>query len=133
MKKDINIPEVKEVGIAIVRQKEEEEFVWRVYLINFNSFLIKNVLISSRGYGSINDKKKKTSSFSHFLGDVDQKSCRPFELLNEAVFGLSNEFLVTYYKDNIIYDKKYIFLPDSVQEKHFSNIPVLNKKGVLIK
>ena len=46
---------------------------------------------------------------------------------------LSNEFLVTYYIDNVIYDKKYVFLPDSIQEKHFSSIPILNKKGVLIK
>lgn len=133
MKKDIPIPEVKEIGIAIVRQEEDDELIWRVYLINFNSFIIKNVLISSRGYGRINDKKKKTSSFSHFLGDVKQKSCIPFELINDAVFGLSNEFLVTYYINNVIYDKKYVFLPDSIQEKHFTSIPILQKKGVLIK
>lgn len=133
MKKDITIPAVKDIGIAIVRQEEEGELVWRVYLINFNSFIIKNVLISSRGYGSINDQKKKTSSFSHFLGDVNQKSCVPFELINDTVFGLSNEFLVTYYINNVIYDKKYVFLPDSIQEKHFTSVPVLQKQGVLIK
>ena len=133
MKKDITIPAVKDIGIAIVRQEEEGELVWRVYLINFNSFIIKNVLISSRGYGSINDQKKKTSSFSHFLGDVNQKSCVPFELINDTVFGLSNEFLVTYYINNVIYDKKYVFLPDSIQEKHFTSVPILQKQGVLIK
>ena len=133
MKKDIPIPEVKDIGVAIVRQEEEGALVWRVYLINFNSFIIKNVLISSRGYGSINDQKKKTSSFSHFLGDVNQKSCVPFELINDTVFGLSNEFLVTYYINNVIYDKKYVFLPDSIQEKHFTSVPILQKQGVLIK
>ena len=73
MKKDIPIPEVKEIGIAIVRQEEDNELIWRVYLINFNSFIIKNVLISSRGYGRINDKKKKTSSLSHFMILLTQK------------------------------------------------------------
>ena len=29
--------------------------------------------------------------------------------------------------------KNIFFLPDSIQEKHLSNVPVLNKKGVLIK
>lgn len=133
MKKDIPIPEVKDIGVAIVRQEEEGDLVWRVYLINFNSFIIKNVLISSRGYGSINDQKKKTSSFSHFLGDVNQNSFVPFELINDTVFGLSNEFLVTYYINNVIYDKKYVFLPDSIQEKHFTSVPILQKQGVLIK
>ncbi|MAP01742.1 MAG: hypothetical protein CMD01_02850 [Flavobacteriales bacterium] len=133
MKKDIPIPKVKDIGVAVVKEKIKAEVVWRVYLINYNSFLLKNVLISSRGYGNINDQKKKTSSFSHFLGDVDKRSFKPFELINEAVFGLSNEFLVTYYIDEVIYDKKYIFLPDSIQEKHFTTIPLLKKKGVLIK
>ncbi len=133
MKKDIPIPKVKDIGVAIVKEEIEGELVWRVYLINYNSFLLKNVLISSRGYGNINDLKKKTSSFSHFLGDVNEKSFKPFELINESVFGLSNEFLVTYYVNDVIYDKKYIFLPESIQEKNFTAIPLLKKKGVLIK
>ena len=133
MKKDIPIPKVKDIGLAVVKEELDGELIWRVYLINYNSFLIKNVLISSRGYGNINDQKKKTSSFSHFLGDVERKSFKPFELMNESVFGLSNEFLVSYYIDNVIYDKKYIFLPESIQEKHFIDVPLLKKKGVLIK
>lgn len=133
MKKDIPIPTVKDIAIAIVKEEEEGEIVWRVYFLNYNPFLIKNVLISSRGYGNINDQRKKTSSFSHFLGDVNEKSFKAFELINEAVFGLTNEFLVTYYIDGVIYDKKYFFLPDAIQEKHFTAIPILNKQGVLIK
>ena len=78
-------------------------------------------------------KKRKLPHLVIFLGNVDKRSFKPFELINEAVFGLSNEFLVTYYIDEVIYDKKYIFLPDSIQEKHFTTIPLLKKKGVLIK
>ena len=133
MKKDITIPKVKDVAVGIVREELKGEVVWRVYLINYNTFLIKNVLVSSRGYGSINDQKKKTTSFSHFLGDLTKQSYKPFELINEAVFGLTNEFLVTYYIEDVIYDKKYIFLPDAIQQKNFTTIPLLKKKGVLIK
>ena len=133
MKKDITIPKVKDVAVGIVKEELKGEVVWRVYLINYNTFLIKNVLVSSRGYGAINDQKKKTTSFSHFLGDLTKQSYKPFELINEAVFGLTNEFLVTYYIEDVIYDKKYIFLPDAIQEKNFTTIPLLKKKGVLIK
>ena len=61
MKKDITIPKVKDVAVGIVREELKGEVVWRVYLINYNTFLIKNVLVSSRGYGAINDQKKKTT------------------------------------------------------------------------
>jgi len=35
--------------------------------------------------------------------------------------------------DKTIYDKKFLFLPESIQENNFVTIPFLNKKGVMIK
>ena len=133
MKKDISIPKVKDVGVAIVQESNKDELIWRAYLLNLNNYLIKDVLVSSRGYGVINDKKKKTSSFSHYLGDLAKKSYKLIEPLSEDIFGLSNEFLVTFYVNGTIYDKKYIFLPETIQKNNFTTVPVLNKKGVLIK
>ncbi len=133
MKKDISFPKVKDVGVAVIQEKDNNELVWRAYLLNMNNYLIKDVLVSSRGYGTINDKKKKTSSFSHYLGDVTKKSYKLIEAMSEETFVLSNEFLVTFYIDGTIYDKKYIFLPEAIQKNNFTTIPLLNKKGVLIK
>ena len=59
MKKDISIPKVKDVGVAIIREKDKNEWVWRAYLLNLNNCIINDVLVSSRGYGTINDKKRK--------------------------------------------------------------------------
>ena len=67
MKKDITIPKVKDVAVGIVREELKGEVVWRVYLINYNTFLIKNVLVSSRGYGAINDQKRKPPHLVIFL------------------------------------------------------------------
>ena len=133
MKKDISIPKVKDVGVAIIREKDKNEWVWRAYLLNLNNCIINDVLVSSRGYGTINDKKKKTSSFSHYLGNVDKKSFKFIELVSEETFVLSNEFFVTFYIDGVIHDKKYIFLPETIQKGNFTTIPILNQKGVLIK
>ena len=44
MKKDIHIPKVTNVAIAIVKEKED----WFAYLINNNNFSLVNTLISSR-------------------------------------------------------------------------------------
>ena len=76
MKKDISIPKVKDVGVAIIQEKEKNEWVWRAYLLNLNNCLIKDVLVSTRGYGTINDKKKRTSSFSHYLGNLNKNRLR---------------------------------------------------------
>lgn len=55
MKKDIHIPKVKDVAIAVVEDGED----WIAYLINMNNFPIENTLVSSKGYGSLNNKKRK--------------------------------------------------------------------------
>ena len=55
MKKDIHIPKVTNVAIAIVKEKED----WFAYLINNNNFSLENTLISSKGYGVIDSKPKK--------------------------------------------------------------------------
>ena len=55
------------------------------------------------------------------------------ELMTDEVLGINNEFFVTYYVDKLIYDKKYVFLPEVVTESNFIHIKVLDKEGVLIK
>ena len=129
MKKDIYIPEVKDVAVAVIEEDED----WAAYLLNMNNFPIENTLISSKGYGKINDQQKKTTSFSHFLGTLKKKSFKKVETINKSVLGLTNEFFLTYYIDGIIHDKKYIFLPESIISKNKINLPIINKKGVMIK
>ena len=133
MKKDLNIPKVEGVGIAIAEEEIKGDTVLRAYLVNFNKFELKNVLISTKGYGLVNEVKKTTSKFSHFLGDINPMDAQAFETISDEVIGLNNEFFLTYYIDGQIYDKKYIFLPESISKSNFIEISVLNKKGVLIK
>jgi hypothetical protein len=55
------------------------------------------------------------------------------EPIQENVFGLNNEYWLSFYIDGEIFDKKYIFLPESISEKYFTPIPFLGKKGVMIR
>lgn len=129
MRKDIVIPKVKEIAIALIEEQDD----WAAYVLNLNNFSIENTLVSSKGYGKIDDQLKKTTSFSHFLGTIVQKSFKKIELVNNSVLGLTNEFFLTFYIDGVIYDKKYIFLPESIIDKNKTNLPLLNCKGVMIK
>jgi hypothetical protein len=132
MIKDIQYPEVKDVGIAILKEKMEEGDAWNVYLLNLKDERIENVLVSSKGYGTLNGEAVKTSTLRHFLNTVQAKTVVKVEPIMENVFSLSNEFWVSFYIHNIIYDKKFIFLPETINESYFSLIPIINKKGVMI-
>ena len=133
MKKDIDIPKVENIGVGIVREEEEGEMTWNVYLINYKSSNIDNVLISSKGYGTLNDQKVKTSTFSHYFEEIKSSDFQKIEPISEEVFGLTNEYFVTFYIDKVIHDKKFIFVPEAIKPENFTTIKVLGKKGVLIK
>lgn len=134
MKKDINPPKVENVAFAVVKEKNEtNEDVWNVYLVNLRDTVIESTLISASGYGEIDGKKKKTTTLRYFLGDVPSKGSVLVEPIMENVFGLHNEYWLTFYSEKVLHDKKFIFLAESIKEANLTTIPVLNKKGILIK
>jgi hypothetical protein len=134
MKKDILPPEVKDVAVAVVKEQNElAETEWNVYLINLKSVDLEGVLVSSQGYGIYNEEDVKTSTLRHFLDVVKSKSFSKIEPIVETVFGLNNEYWVSFFVNKVMFDKKYIFLPESIKEENFVLIPYLNKKGVMIK
>ena len=133
MKKDIHVPKVEDIAIAIVEEEIKEGKEWVVYLLNMKDCPINDTLVSSKGYGEIDQKKKKTTFFSHYLETLESQSFKKIEIINESVFGLTNEFFLTYYIDGVIHDKKYIFLPETIIQDNKTTIPLLNKKGIMIK
>lgn len=132
MKKDINIPQVKNVTLAVAREITPlDEEAWSVYLINRNDHDIENTLVASTGYGELNGEHQKTSTLRHFLETVPARSTALIEPINAEIFHLNNEFWVSYYVDGKIYDKKFIFLPDSIKEENLIYIKELDMQGVL--
>ncbi|MDA0973650.1 MAG: hypothetical protein O2867_07960 [Bacteroidetes bacterium] len=133
MKKDITRPEVRDIAVAIVQEKNEEGVeIWNSYLINMKEEQIEGVLVSSKGYGEIDGEKRETSVLRHFLDEVPSRSAKRIEPLIEEVFGIFNEYWVSFYVAKLMYDKKYIFVPESISEEHFTDVPFLGKRGVMI-
>ncbi len=134
MKKDIVIPNVEDIAVAIVKEKNAENVIeWNVYLINLKNETIEGVLVTSSGYGELQGEQRKTSTLRHFLDIVPSQSFIKIEPIMENLFGMSNQYWVSFYLNKTIYDKKYIFLAESIKEENFTLIPLLNKKGVMIK
>lgn len=134
MKKDIEHPEVEDIAVAVVKEKNElDEENWYAYFLNLKNITVNNVLVTSRGYGVLDDEEIKTSTLRHFLEDVPPMSAMKIELIMDNVFGLNNEYWVSFYVGKTIYDKKYIFLPETIIEDNFTHIPILETQGVMIK
>lgn len=134
MKKDIEHPEVEDIAVAVVKEKNDlGEENWYAYFLNLKNVTVQNVLVTSRGYGMLDEEEIKTSTLRHFLEDVAPMSAMKIELIMDNVFGLNNEYWVSFYVGKTIYDKKYIFLPESIIEENFTHIPVLETQGVMIK
>jgi hypothetical protein len=132
MIKDIVIPEVKNVTLAVARiQAVGESPEWKVYLINSNDFPIENTLVSSKGYGEKDGQEQRTSILRHFLETVPAHSPALVEPIDPSVFHLNNEYWVSYYIGKQIYDKRFVFVPDTICEDNMSFIRELDMEGVL--
>ena len=133
MKKDLPVNIVEDISIAVVLENATPDSKsWTVYLVNEKNVALTNVLVSSKGYGQKEGREVKTTSLRHFLGDVSAHSAVQIEVIDTQVFGLTNEYWLSYYIENTFYDKKYIFLPESIVDENLSKVPLVNKPGVII-
>ena len=131
MIRDIKIPEVKNVTLAVARKKVIGDTEWKVYLINNNEVAIENTLVASKGYGEKDGQPQQTSILRHFLETISPKSSMLIEPIDPAVFHLNNEYWVSYYIGSQIFDKRFVFVPDSIREENMSFIKELEMEGVL--
>lgn len=133
MIKDIHVPKVEDIALAVILQPDENGVPsWYSFLINLKDEPIEGVLVRSSGYGQQNDESVKTSELRYFLDTMEPKSYRKIELIPDSLLGLTNQYWVSFYQQNVMYDKKYIFVPVSITEENMGNVPVINTRGVLI-
>ncbi len=100
---------------------------WNAYIINTNAIPLEIVLIVSRGY----DKKDATSTMRHTIKLLPAKSFAKIEFMEDQVLRLNNEFLITYFKENKMYEQRFTFKKNSIKESAAVEIPLLPEKGIL--
>lgn len=132
MRKDIDFPKVEQVGICAIPGENEGMTLWKVHIINMMDHPISNVLVSTRGYGKRNKEDIQTSVLRHYFEEINPKSERAIEVIPSDLIGLNNQYWVSFYVGRTIFDRKFIFLPDTLLKKNLTTIPVLGKQGILI-
>ena len=129
MKKDIHIPEVKDVYIAVVHDYNENYKVhdWNAYIINDKAVDLEMVIIVTKGYS----EAKKTATFRKKIELLPAKSFAKIELLLDIVLAINNRFDVSFFENNTVFEKSFEFRKNTINEKALQNIPLMNVKGVL--
>lgn len=135
MKKDIIIPTVENVFLAAVQEWNDDfmEKVWYVHLVNDSDYDLEGVMVVSKAFGTIDGEMKKTSLLRHAFVAVPAVSVVKVELLEKSVLALNNEFMVTFFIGNTLYDKKYIFKANSINETGVEEVPILFVDGVIVR
>ena len=131
MKKDIKVPNVTNVEIAVVLDKnvQDNSEEWSVYIINRKKIDIEMVVIVSQGFS----ETKKTSLFRRKIDVLPANSFSKFEIMQPELFALDNQFQVTFFENNQLHDKTFIFQEGTIQKEFLRDIDILGKKGILIK
>ncbi|SDR69610.1 hypothetical protein SAMN04515667_0338 [Formosa sp. Hel1_31_208] len=131
MKKDIQIPEVKDVFVVVVQEQHPEYKTvdWNAYIINNKDVDLDTVLIVSKGYS----QDKVTPVMRHTIKFLPARSYAKIEFMQERLLAINNEFKVTFFEGNQMFDKTYVFRKNTINTQALQTIPLMQLKGVLVK
>ncbi len=134
MKKDIIIPTVENVYMAAVQEWNDDfmQKTWYAYLVNDSDFTLESGLVVSSASGIIDGEQRKTSLLRHAFAEIPPVSAIKIELIEDSVLVLDNQFMVTFFIGNTLYDKTYIFKANTISEDNTEEVPVLFKDGVMV-
>lgn len=128
MKKDIEIP--KPEGLYLVASREFNEAlgeaVWNIYLLNGGVHPMETIMVVLRGY----KEDKKTSVMRKKLDRLEPGSFARLEFLREELLDFKNEYLVTYFEGNSMYEKNFMLEPGQVDEANVRPIEEMGIDGI---
>lgn len=135
MKSDIKIPEVENVFLAAISEFSDDfgENIWNVYLVNDSDFDLESVMVVSKAFGTINGEMKKTSLLRHAFVNVPAVSVVKVEMIEKSVLQLNNEFMLTYFIENTLYDKSFIFKKNFDTQGEKEEVPILFVDGFVVR
>lgn len=132
MKKDIQIPKVKDVYIVAICEWNDDfmENSWYAYLLNDTDEQLDLAMIVSRAYGILDGEERKTTTFRHAFKEVAPKTAIKIELLENNVLQLNNEFMLSYFINDELFDKKFTFEANSIIESALTDLPAIPRTGI---
>ena len=95
---------------------------------------MEGIIITSTGYGenANTGERIRTSKLRHSLEVLLPGEIARIEPIMEEVFGLANEYWVSFWVNEVMYDKKFVFLPETIASNKMKMIDQIRMKGIMI-
>jgi hypothetical protein len=135
MREDLLGPKVENVGLALVElpiENAEPEYV--VFLINNRDDIMEGIIVTSTGFGEnpTTGESVKTSTLRKGIEVMMPGEAARIEPIMPDLFDLSNEFWVSFWVHETMYDKRFVFAAGTIIPKEFKLIPSLNARGIIL-
>ena len=85
------------------------------------------VLVVSKGF----EGDRMTSTMRHGIGSVASKTFAKIEMVQEDVLALNNEFFVTFFAEDKLFERRFVFPKNSVKPSAIEMVPIIEKEGIL--
>lgn len=135
MREELKGPKVENVAIALVEiPLENNEKEYMIYLLNLREDIMEGIIVASTGYGEDPNTGEviKTSTLRKGIEVLLPNEAARIEPIMPELFDITNEYWVSFWVDEIMYDKRFVFIPGSINPKEFKVIPQLGYKGMLL-
>ena len=128
MKKDIQIPEVTGVEMAMVYEYNDiyKTNDWNVYIINNKKVDLEMVVVVTQGFSNT----KITSLFRKKIAVLPANSFAKIEYIQPELFKLNNRFQVTFFEGKTLFEKTFLFKENTVKEGALRMITEIKKRGI---
>ncbi|THD69485.1 hypothetical protein E7Z59_03930 [Robertkochia marina] len=129
MRKDIEIPKAEGVRLLAVQEFHEElgEMVWNIYLYNAGSRVMDTVMVVLRG----SSEDRETSVMRKSLSRLEPGSYARLEILREELLAFKNEYLITYFDQEKMFEKNFTLAPGTIKEDRIKPIEEAGLSGIV--
>jgi hypothetical protein len=135
MREDLLGPKVENVALALVElpiDNAEPEYI--VFLINNRDDIMEGIIVASTGYGMhpTTGENIKTSTLRKGIEVMMPGEAARIEPIMPDLFGINNEFWVSFWVHETMFDKRFVFEAGSINPPSFNWIPSLNARGIIL-
>lgn len=135
MREELLGPKVEHVALALVElpiEGAEPEYV--VFLINNRDDIMEGIIVASNGYGQdpVTGAQMTTSTLRKGIEVMMPGEAARIEPIMPDLFELNNEFWVSFWVHETMFDKRFVFEAKTINPEKFEFIGQLNARGVIL-
>jgi hypothetical protein len=95
---------------------------------------MEGIIVASTGYGEnpTTGEQIKTSTLRKGIEVMMPGEAARIEPIMPDLFDISNEFWVSFWVHETMYDKRFVFAAGTIKPKDFQWIPSLNARGIIL-